>query len=144
MEISLLLTRFNRFVDRDMMMRFRGGGVGHKSTREATNCFLPDRDALDKGKAHKMEPVGEQPIIVFSEDDEELDEVIEPEGSDSEQEMQILEEFDYGYAEIDSDEDWEDLKPEGMDDELDGEPDLGAEDGEDAVDDKDDLGFADF
>jgi len=130
-----------------MMMRFRGGGVGHKSTREATNCFLPDRDALDKGKTREMELVEEQPRIVFSEDDEELDEVIEPAGSDSdsEQEMQILEEFDYGYAEIDSDnEDWEDLKPEGMDDELDGEPDLGAEDGEDTVDDKDDLGFADF
>ena len=28
-----------RFVDRDMMMRFRGGGVGHKSTREVTDHF---------------------------------------------------------------------------------------------------------
>ncbi len=30
-----------------MMMRYRGGGVGHKSTRNATNVFLADRDPLD-------------------------------------------------------------------------------------------------
>lgn len=30
-----------------MFMRFRGGGVGHKSTREATQSFFEDRDALD-------------------------------------------------------------------------------------------------
>jgi hypothetical protein len=30
-----------------MMMRYRGGGVGHKSTRDATNKFLTDRDKLD-------------------------------------------------------------------------------------------------
>ncbi|KAG2098398.1 uncharacterized protein F5147DRAFT_777641 [Suillus discolor] len=31
-----------------MMMRFRGGGVGHKSTRESTAVFLEDRDPLDE------------------------------------------------------------------------------------------------
>jgi hypothetical protein len=30
-----------------MFMRYRGGGVGHSSTREATNKFLHDRDRLD-------------------------------------------------------------------------------------------------
>lgn len=30
------------------MMRFRGGGVGHKSTREATDFFKNDRDPLDE------------------------------------------------------------------------------------------------
>ena len=30
-----------------MGMRFLGGGVGHKSTRAATNHFLGDRDHLD-------------------------------------------------------------------------------------------------
>jgi hypothetical protein len=30
-----------------MFMHFRGGGVGHKSTCEATNQFLCDRDLLD-------------------------------------------------------------------------------------------------
>ena len=28
-------------------MRFRGGGVGHASTREATNFFKQDRDSKD-------------------------------------------------------------------------------------------------
>ena len=28
-------------------MRYRGGGVGHKSTRDATDKFLNDRDLLD-------------------------------------------------------------------------------------------------
>ncbi|KAF6743071.1 hypothetical protein DFP72DRAFT_1053502 [Ephemerocybe angulata] len=37
----------NMFVDRDMFMRFRGGGVGHKHTRDATDFFLNDRDPLD-------------------------------------------------------------------------------------------------
>jgi hypothetical protein len=36
-----------RFADRDLMMRFRGGGVGHKTTREATDSFKRDRDPLD-------------------------------------------------------------------------------------------------
>ena len=36
-----------------MFMRYRGGGVGHSSTREATNKFLLDRDRLD------MSDVGE-------------------------------------------------------------------------------------
>src|SRR5271168_863041 len=28
-----------RFVDRDMFMRFRGGGIGHKATQERTQAF---------------------------------------------------------------------------------------------------------
>ena len=36
-----------RFVDRDMMMHFRGGGVGHKSTRTATDMFKWDWHRLD-------------------------------------------------------------------------------------------------
>ncbi|KAG2028813.1 hypothetical protein BDR03DRAFT_1019306 [Suillus americanus] len=43
-----MLNLFYRFVDRDMFMRYRGGGVGHKSICEATKCLLDDRDALDK------------------------------------------------------------------------------------------------
>jgi len=31
-----------------MMMRFRGDGVGHKMTRQATQCLSEDRDPLDK------------------------------------------------------------------------------------------------
>lgn len=32
-------------------MRFRGGGVGHRTTRKATNIFLDDRDKLDTHQA---------------------------------------------------------------------------------------------
>jgi len=32
----------NRFVDRDMFMRFRGGGVGHKATNSFTTAFCQD------------------------------------------------------------------------------------------------------
>ena len=38
---------YSRFLDRDMVMRYRGGGVGHKSTRQATQCVFDDRDELD-------------------------------------------------------------------------------------------------
>jgi hypothetical protein len=31
-----------------MLMRYRGGGVGHMSTRSATDKFLQDRDRLDQ------------------------------------------------------------------------------------------------
>jgi hypothetical protein len=31
-----------------MAMRYRGGGIGHKSTREATHCLNEDRDVLDR------------------------------------------------------------------------------------------------
>ncbi|KAF9033835.1 hypothetical protein BJ165DRAFT_1615947 [Panaeolus papilionaceus] len=37
----------NVFADRDMVMRFRGGGVGHHSTRQATDRFLTDRPSND-------------------------------------------------------------------------------------------------
>jgi hypothetical protein len=38
---------YNSFADRDMLMRFRGGGVSHRTTRKATDDFLSDRDPLD-------------------------------------------------------------------------------------------------
>ncbi|KIJ07352.1 hypothetical protein PAXINDRAFT_121100, partial [Paxillus involutus ATCC 200175] len=38
----------NMFVDRDMFMRFRGGGVGHQTTRDATRCLARDQDVLDQ------------------------------------------------------------------------------------------------
>ncbi|KAF9551569.1 hypothetical protein CPC08DRAFT_738298 [Agrocybe pediades] len=42
------------FVDRDMFMRFRGGGVGHKTTREGnTDFFLSDRDQEDLDRRAK-------------------------------------------------------------------------------------------
>ncbi|VDC05387.1 unnamed protein product [Peniophora sp. CBMAI 1063] len=37
----------NFFVDRDMVLRYRGGAPGHTSTRTATDYFLDDLDKLD-------------------------------------------------------------------------------------------------
>lgn len=45
---ALLNKIYTSFVDRDMFMQYRGGGVGHKSTHNATKCLLEDRDKLDK------------------------------------------------------------------------------------------------
>ncbi|KAG2012297.1 hypothetical protein CC2G_012328 [Coprinopsis cinerea AmutBmut pab1-1] len=44
------------FCPRDIFMRFRGGGVGHAATREATSHFLSDRDEIDL-KFINQEPV---------------------------------------------------------------------------------------
>ena len=64
-------------------MRFRGGGVGHKSTREATDSFKKDRDQLDILKSD-------------IEDDEAMPEILEPEPG--EDEIEEDEEEDYGYV----------------------------------------------
>ncbi|KAM6494731.1 hypothetical protein JOM56_009354 [Amanita muscaria] len=37
----------NIFPDRDMVMRFRGGGIGHKTIRDAVNVFLQDKHPID-------------------------------------------------------------------------------------------------
>ena len=64
------------------MMRFRGGSVGHKSTREATDFFKKDRDQLD--------------IKSDIEDDEAMPEILEPEPG--EEEIEEDEEEVYGSA----------------------------------------------
>ncbi|KAF9550311.1 hypothetical protein CPC08DRAFT_755181 [Agrocybe pediades] len=38
------------FSDRDFVMRYRGGGVGHKGVRKATNYFKADRGILDQNR----------------------------------------------------------------------------------------------
>ena len=47
-------------------MHFCGGGVGHKSTRNATDQFLTDRDMLDKeyaaGQQEKDENLQESEV----------------------------------------------------------------------------------
>ncbi|TFK17135.1 hypothetical protein FA15DRAFT_650555 [Coprinopsis marcescibilis] len=53
------------FSHRDLFMRFRGGGVGHTSTREAADFFLGDRDEVDvefldafkEGREPNLEPL---------------------------------------------------------------------------------------
>ena len=67
------------------MMRFRGGGVCHKSTREATDSFKIDRDQLDMKS--NTEDVG---------DDGAMPEILVPEPDD--EKFEEDEEEDYGYA----------------------------------------------
>ncbi|KAF8802003.1 hypothetical protein BYT27DRAFT_7226594 [Phlegmacium glaucopus] len=146
-----------RFVDRDMMMRYRGGGVGHKSTRDATNKFLTDRDRLDiptttnddtnsdSESDKSVEDVQEEVEAIEEEGGEDVsvgDEEKEPdpnEDSDSEDDddAKFEEEFDYGLGEDGSND--EDGDEEA--DEADGDA-LGPEDGDE--EDDDDFGYADL
>ncbi|KIL55287.1 hypothetical protein M378DRAFT_173752, partial [Amanita muscaria Koide BX008] len=95
----------NIFVDRDMFMRFRGGGVGHKSTRAATNVFLADRHPFDSETA--------------AEDVEENGEDLHDDG--------IEEECDSQSDEENEEHEGDDADPIASE----GEQDLGPEDGED-------------
>ncbi len=46
---------FNRFVDRDMFMRYRGGGVGHSIVRAATEFFKGDRHSRDQNRNQQQD-----------------------------------------------------------------------------------------
>ncbi|KAK2467956.1 hypothetical protein APHAL10511_000251 [Amanita phalloides] len=56
----------NIFVDRDMFMRFRGGGVGHKSFQTAIHKFCDDRWSEELEDSRREEPmnVGKESIQV--------------------------------------------------------------------------------
>ena len=152
-------------------MRFRGGGVGHKTTREETRCLLDDRDELDK-----------VPFVMESEidrDQMELDDEDEDEEDSEEDEEEDRDEDEEGENdnEMDEDEGSEEgqesgakissatLANEELVDEMDEfgysgldqvvdqddegeelleEDGLGAEDGENARDDDGDEFFADL
>ncbi|KAG1722882.1 uncharacterized protein EDB91DRAFT_1174015 [Suillus paluster] len=147
----------NMFVDRDMMMRFRGGGrVGHKSTRDATRVFLDDRDPLDEvaPELDVLDDRSEDTDFVSSDeegDDNGLDgeepgedevmdgdEGIADRGEDVELEIE-----EYGYSGIDQSKEVTDDEADEDDDSDEADDDLGPEDGED--DAGDDLeGFDDL
>ena len=121
-------------------MQYRGGGVGHSSTRDATNKFLSDRNRLDM-------PDDEESI----EDDDEGGDTAEDDVADAghvsggdegdgvagDGDGDELEEDGYGYYEkqMDDDENIED-EPDLADDAL------GPEDGEGEGDETYLLGFA--
>ena len=100
------------------MMRFRGGGIGHKSTRNATDFFKNDRDLSD---------LIASTAVLDSELGEEMEEPVEEIGNDSDdmndsEAWSDSEAEDYGYnfgenseAESDLEEEMaeEDLGPEG-------------------------------
>ena len=118
-------------------MHLCGGGVGHKSTQDATNQFLMDRDTLDEeyatGQLEKDENHQESEVSFPPDEDCEpnkLDGELESTDNDS---YRSDEELDYGYAQHVS----YDASESG--EENDGEGDID-EDGEDI----DKLGFGDL
>jgi hypothetical protein len=124
-------------------MRFRGGGVGHKSTREATNLFKMDRDQLDICATLDSDSDDCDMAIEIDDDDEpENNEVVDEDTVDQQ------EEDDYGYMKEDSDSDLDDTERAevGCDNEEgDTDEDLGPEDDGGAVDPfMDELGYADM
>jgi len=115
------------FVDRDMFMRFRGGGVGHRSTQNAfEHVVLDDEDDVQEEDPTVPEAPG-HPSPHFSGaegEDEELDEDEEDA------------EMDYGYNADDADIegempiDTEGMQGDGVHEE---EEEMGVEDGEDGI-----------
>ena len=109
-----------------MIMRFRGGGVGHTSTRAVTNIFRADRDGLDIKSRHK-----EEDTVEFIAEDLE-DDFNDLEGDLSESKL-----FDYGY-EVDyksgEEEDSEEEREDGE----------GGEEDDMTLDELDVLGYADY
>ena len=58
-------------------MRFRGGGVGHTSTRAATKVFKADRDVLDMKSGQNIGAfTAPEPFSVEERDDEDMAEAM--------------------------------------------------------------------
>jgi hypothetical protein len=150
-----------------MLMRFRGGGVGHTSTRSATDRFLNDRDGLDQDnrvirtldsdnedsdKADANEKIFDSRAATGSDSrpSKARNEANEAANVSEPEELQVVagggsdldEEEDYGYnfyvADLDEDGDDSDGSPDDADDAL------GPEDGEGEMDEVNSLGFASF
>lgn len=137
-----------RFADRDLMMRFRGGGVGHKSTRQATDFFKKDRHTLDvknswkptSGIVENLEEMND----LEPEESEETESLLESDVADSESD----EEADYGYRLGEDQSDSEEGRSSELEDDRDseiGNEYLGPEDDGCAVDlDMEELGYAEM
>lgn len=122
-----------RFVDRDMVMRFRGGGVGHKAT------WTQSANRLPPGHPDDVAENLEEFIDGHDGDSESV-----PMETDSESDDHQSEEEDYGYgpAGLDDVDSEEEEDNEGVED----DGNLGPEDGEEGWDDDDvdATGFAEL
>lgn len=67
-------------------MRFRGGGVGHKSTHEATRCAYEDRDVMDTADYESGDSDDEEAMFEDQTSDEGENNQSASGGSDSESE----------------------------------------------------------
>ncbi|KDR80175.1 hypothetical protein GALMADRAFT_62788 [Galerina marginata CBS 339.88] len=119
----------NKFVDRDMAMRYRGGGVGHKSTREATDFFKTDRDPLDIKRRGRKQPSGDE----IDEGDSDEGDGDEGEGDTDEDDE---DEMEYGSEEEENDDDDDDDEAEEEGDDN--------EERDGPIEDMELLGYAEF
>ena len=148
------------------MMRYRGGGVGHKSTRDATDKFLSDRDLLDipikttadedtkmldNNDGDEVEDIenldGEIGLNVGENiwagdegkepNDSDLEDDDDSEDDEDRDEAELEEEYDYGLKVEDGNDTEDNEESDDADEDA-----LGPEDGDD--EDDDDLGYADL
>ena len=127
-----------RFVDHDLMMCFHGGGVGHKSTRVATNFFKKDHHISDMDNSLKQT----SDVVENKSEMEESDkmEIL----SDSDVTQGEESEDDYGYQ-LGEDQSDIEVEKSGDDDLETGDRDLGPEDDGHALDtDMEELGYAEL
>ncbi|KAF8148263.1 hypothetical protein B0H34DRAFT_668897, partial [Crassisporium funariophilum] len=113
------------FVDRDMAMRFMGGGVGHKATNAFTGALA--HEARNNGSniddnGHSEDPELEPDYIIPDSDDEEEDLVDGYTSSESDPEdgngaLELGEDSDEDIGGEDGEEPWEidDVQAEGFD-----------------------------
>lgn len=120
---AFLLNLSFRFVDRDMFMRFRGGGVGHKSIQKKIHKFCNDRWPEERNDTPSHSPV--QPT------DENEETAAQPESSSL---------IDPNAEDIELPEEEPESDSEDGDDDSDEE---GSEDEADEAD-SDDLEYADY
>ena len=88
-------------------MRFRGGGIGHKATRERMGDFCNDLHTLAVSEDDVDELTGYTVGVADGEIDEEEDEDNEEEDEDSEERGESEDEEGQGEAEAEE-EGWED------------------------------------
>jgi hypothetical protein len=98
-------------------MRFRGGGVGHQSTRDATNHFLHDRTPAELARVHVPDDADKEPenVNVGSNDDNGGTEVDEEQDFGYENPFEQVFDFEEEEEEEVIDE-WEDLDLLGPED----------------------------
>ncbi|KAM6488778.1 hypothetical protein JOM56_015763 [Amanita muscaria] len=113
----------NIFPDRDMVMRFRGGGIGHKTIRDAVDIFLQDKHPIDI--AIDEEATEEEPEMMDMDNDENET------GEDEEIDQEVDEEIERD----------PELEEDGDEAVYDNGDALGPEDGEDEEGDEESFNY---
>lgn len=115
---SLITLTYERFVDRDMFMRYRGGGVGHFATREAMKPFLLDRHADELRDLENMDDIIGDNTVNREIADDDSDEQSEHDSVDMREEVADDSEDEIRDAVSDSEENGEGNSAENSEDEL--------------------------